>query len=394
MKVAINRKRSIATGALVLSALLLTSACGGGSSKKSTSANSDGSLPSEVKILSTTDLTGPAAFAGIAQVKGAQLAVQEINSQAFLGGSTKIDLVSKDTAGNTQTAAAEVTEGIADASTVAILGTVSSAQSIAVAPLAQNAKIPIVFTQSGSDGTILGDYTFRVTPPQPSYYSKVLEYLKAKNVKKVAVIYNTTTPTLQELGEKTIPDNAKKYGYTVTSSSSVIASTTDFSAVISKALSDKPDVVAMLLVGAQNPTAVNQLRQAGYSGQVLANQGAGAGNLKPAGANANGVIWPTDFTFLQTEASSVKFTAAYKAKYSENPINYAAEGYDAMWMIARAIKAQGAADRSGIQKGLDKVAKDGFDGAMGKLTFVNRDLRVDATIVGWDGTNQTEVLVK
>jgi branched-chain amino acid transport system substrate-binding protein len=388
--------RAIGAGVLALGLAVSMAACGGSSKKSGTGdTGSTTGLPSDIKILSTTDLTGAAAFAGIAQLKGAQLAVQEINDQKYLGTS-KITLVSKDTAGNAQTAASQVTEGIADSATVGLLGTVSSAQTIAVAPIVQQGKLPTLFTQSGSPGTIVGNYTFRATAPFPSYYTIALDYLKTKNVKKIAIIYNSASPTLQETGEKVIPDNAKKYGYTVTSSTAVTGTTTDFSAAISKALADKPDVVSILLVGAANPTAATQLRQAGYSGLVLANPGASAGNLKPAGAAGSNWIWPTDFSTLQPAGDvGKKFITSYKTKYpTEVPLNYAAEGYDAMWMFARAIKAEGKADRVSIQAGLDKVAKEGYEGAVGKITYKDRDEVVTGILVGWDGAAQAEILIK
>src|SRR4029078_9709489 len=129
-----------------------------------------------------------------------------------------------------------------------------------------------------------------------------------------------------------LPAIAKELGMTVTGSVGVVGTTQDFSAPISQILSGKPDVVSILLVGASNPTAMKQLRQAGYTGDVLGNSGASAGNLKPAGADGAGMVWAVDFTFQQTAPSSQKFVAAYKAANGgEAPLNYAAEAYDAAW---------------------------------------------------------------
>ena len=73
------------------------------------------------------------------------------------------------------------------------------------------------------------------------------------------------------------------------------------------------------------------------------------------------------------------------------PNNYAAEGYDAVWFLARGIKQANSADRSAVQQGLASVAKEGFDGAMGKLTFEGNDLRVEGALAMWTGSGETVV---
>jgi branched-chain amino acid transport system substrate-binding protein len=286
-----------------------------------------------------------------------------------------------------------VTAAIADKSYAAIFGPVSSNEAVAVAPIADRGKTPIIFTQAGSAGVVIGDYTFRATPPMSSYYPRVGDYLQEKNVKTMSVIYNASLPTLKEIGEKVLPGMANKLGFKILSSTAVQQTTQDFTAPISKLVGEKPDAAAILLVGAQNPTAMKQLRQAGFKGTVLGNSGAGAGNLKPAGADGAGMTWPADFSASQKGQATQNFVKAYQAKYNgENPLNYAAEGYDAAWWLARALKDAGSADRASIHKGLVNVAKAGFEGAMGKLTFEGNDMRVPGVVVQWDGTK--EVLLK
>jgi branched-chain amino acid transport system substrate-binding protein len=375
---------------LSVGALLLAAACGSGGG--SGASGGKGKLPAEIKVVSVNELTGPAAFAGLSANKGYELAIEEINKQGYLGGSTKLVLDKKDTGGNAQTAASQVSTAIADRSINAIFGPVSSGPAVAVAPVADKGKMPIIFTQAGSEGVVIGDYTFRATPPMSSYYPKITDYLNEKNVKSISIVYNAAFPTLKEIGEKVLPTIAQQNGITIKSSTGVQTTTQDFTAPMAKVVADKPDAAAILLVGAANATGMKQLRQAGYTGPVIGNAGAGAGNLKPAGPDGAGMVWPTDFHPDQKPKVTQDFVAAYKAKYGEAPLNYAAESYDAAWWLARGIKNVGSADRVNIQKGLAAVAKQGFDGAMGKLTFEGNDLRVPGALVQWDGTK--EILLK
>jgi branched-chain amino acid transport system substrate-binding protein len=390
--------------ALIAGAMLVTAACSsskssGGSSSSSSSAAAGGSssaaksnLPSVVQAAAITEASGSAGFAGAAADKGYELAEQQINDQHFLGSTTlKID--EQDNQSSAQTSASLVSAAIANKDYSAIFGPLLSNDSVAAAPIAQKSQMPIIFTQAGSDGVVIGDYTFRATAPMSTYYEDLAgKYLQSKGVKTLGLMYTTSTPTLAQLGTTTIPDMAKKYGITITSTTTVQSTTTDFSAPISKLIGGKPDAVAMLLVGAQNPTAMTALRQAGYtSGVVLGNAGAGAGNLKPAGSSGAGMTWPTDFSALSTDTNAQAFVTAYTAKFGSAPLNYAAEAYDAAWMLARALKQSGSADRADVQKGLAAVAKTGFTGAEGKITFVGNDMRVPGTLVQWNGTAETLV---
>lgn len=383
----VGRRSRLRTFATIGIGSLLLAACGAGAE-----GVGDGDLPDQVKIVSVTDQTGVTAYVGSSQLKGVELAIEQINEQNYLGD-TELVLEKRDSASDTQTAVSQTTEALTDRSVSALIGPVLSAHAVAVAPLVERAKLPTIFTQSGSEGVVIGDYTYRATAPMETYFVKALEGLQDQGVETVSVLYNAGNVTLAELGERTIPDGQDTYGYEILSSTAVQATTQDFSTTATRIAGEQPDAVIVLLVGAGNSTAMTQLRQAGYDGPVVGNPAAGAGNLAPAGPAGAGMSWATDFSFHQTAPSSQEFVEAYRAKYNgENPLNYAAEGYDATWMIAHAIENAGGASRDDIQRGLADVVSQGFDGALGSVRFEGNDMRVDGVLVEWNGTE--EILIE
>lgn len=283
--------------ALLAAGAMMTVAACGSSTNSGSGSGSGGGLPSQIKVVSSNPQTGPAAFAGLAANKGYEVAIDEINSQGYLG-SSKIVLEKQDTAGKVQTAAQQATQAAAKKDVAAVFGSVSSQESVAQAPIAQQSKMPIIFTQAGSAGVVIGDYTYRVTPPMSSYYPKIEGFIKSQKITKMGIIYTAVAPTLKEIGEKTIPGMAQSAGFQVVSSIATQAGTQDFTAPISQVLRANPDGVAILQIGASNPTAMTQLRQAGYTGPVLGNSGASAGNLKPAGQAGAGMTWVVDYSVL------------------------------------------------------------------------------------------------
>src|SRR5690606_3072114 len=242
-------------------------------------------------------------------------------------------------------------------------------QAATVAPLVGRQKVPTVFTQAGGEGVVINDYTFRVTPPMESYYEQVLEYLKDKGAKTISVLYNATFPTFSLLGEKGVPKMAKERGIDIVQSLPVQMTTQDFAGQSQQIAKKNPDALVMLLIAPQSVTALRQLKEAGYDNQIVATSVQAAGNIEAAGANANGLVYPVPFSTAMDGESSQAFTKAVRAKFDKDPDPYAADGYDALWFIARAIKASGDSSREGIRKGLAQVAKEGFTGAMGGLTF-------------------------
>lgn len=387
---AFHRRRALlGVGAAVLAlAAAACSAPGGNSASGSTGGGGGNGLPGTVKVMDVNGLTGPVAFAGTNAKKGTDLAVEQIEAQGLLG-KTKIQVDYKDAAADPQQAASLASQAIADTSYAAILGPSASAQATAVSPIVQKAGMPTLYVQAGSDGVLLGDYTYRLTPPAQSYYGIVAKYLQQQNVKSASVLYNAGNPTLAQLGKETVPGLLKDHGITLAGSASVDTTAQDFTTSASQLAGQKADAVFLLLTGPQDPVAISQLRQAGFHGKIVGFSAMGAGNLKPAGQTAAGAVWPTNFAADMTDPGTKEFVQAYEKKYGgEVPNGYAAEAYDRMWFLARALKAADSADRSALQKGLAKVAKEGFDGAQGHLTFDNGDARVPGVLVEWDGSKE------
>ncbi|UOY01771.1 ABC transporter substrate-binding protein [Blastococcus sp. PRF04-17] len=382
MRISRSRRAGVAVAA---AGLMLVSACGGdgGSTSGGGGGGSEGGdLPEVINFVSIQPQTGPAAFAGLSAEDGFKLAIKEINEQGFLGDNTTIEVEYKDTRGQIPTAASELSTAIANQSVSAVYGSVSSQEAVAQSPLAQQAGLPIIYTQAGSEGVIVGDATYRMTPLMSSYYPVLQDYVDENGWETVGVVY-ASTPTLEEVATKSL----EGLGLEVVASVNAQLTTQDYTPAIRQILAADPDVVSLLLVGASNPTAMTQLRQAGYDGPVLGNLGASAGNLSPAGEDGAGMVWATDFHPAQDIESTQAFVEAYEEEYGETPLNYAAEGYDAAWFLARAIKEAGSADRAAIVEAMGTISSQPWTGALGEgLSFEDNTIQVPGAAVEWTGT--------
>lgn len=381
---ALSRKTLLA--GLAMATVLGTAACGGSADG---GTEGDGGIADTVKIAQVQDQTGPVAYAGLGASEGAELAIEEINEQGFLGDGVEIELEKYDTAGEIERASSEMSKAMGDREVSAILGPVSTQQAATVAPLVGRQKVPTVFTQAGGEGVVIDDYTFRATPPMESYYESVMDYLEEKGAKSISILYNATFPTFAVLGEDEVPAMAEERGIEVAQSLSVQMTTQDFSGQAQQIASEDADALVMLLIAPQSVTALGQLEDAGYEGQVVATSVQAAGNIEAAGDSANGLVYPVPFSTAMEGESSKAFAEAFQEKYGKDATPYAADGYDAMWWIARAIKESGDSSREGIREGLAAVAEQGFTGAMGDLTFDGNDARIEGALVQWQDGKET-----
>ena len=380
-------KRRKATALVTVAAMLSLAGC----AATPTSEAAQVGIADEIKMVGVRDLTGPVAYAGVGAARGAELAVQEINAQEYLGEGKSLVLDEIDSAGAIERAAAEVTRALSDKDVGVILGPVQGQQSAAVAPVVEARKVPIVFTQSASDGVVIGDYTFRATAPMHTFYGHAAEFLAKEGLTNVAVLYNSTYPTLAELAETHFPAMAQAEGLNIVESIPVQTTTQDFTSPAQQLAQKNPDAIVVLLLSSQSVTAMTQLRQAGYAGQFVGNTNNAGGNAAQAGQHAIDLVYPVDFSAAQQDPHAKDFVQAYRSRFGELPQTYAAEGYDAVWWVAHAIKASGDSSREGIRDGLEQIAREGFQGAMGEITFEGNDMRVPGLLARWDGSREAVI---
>lgn len=381
-------RKSLLAG-LATATVFAMAACGSGDDGGSDGGG--GGIADTITVAQVQDQTGAVAYAGVGSKEGAELAVEEINEQGFLGDGVEIEMQEYDTAGEIERASSEMNKAMGDRNVSVILGPTQSQQAATVSPLVGRMKVPTIFTQAGAEGVVTNDWTFRATPPMESYYEPTLDYLESQGAKDIAVLYNATFPTFALLGEKDVPAMAEERGMDVSKSLPVQMTTQDFTSQAQQIADAAPDALVMLLIAPQSVTALGQLKDAGYEGQIVATSVQAAGNISGAGDSANGLIYPVPFSTAFDAESSTTFTEAFRAKYDKDPNPYNADGYDAMWWIARAIKASGDSSREGIRDGLAEIAGEGYDGAMGAVTFEGNDARVSGALVRWQDGGESLV---
>ncbi|MCU1480455.1 MAG: hypothetical protein JWQ19_1241 [Subtercola sp.] len=382
------RRRALGILGLGVATALIVSGCSADPAAPGSSAGAG------IKITVLADITGKAAFFGTAIEEASKYTVDELNAKGGINGN-QITLTVKDTASSAATASSLMNDAILDNTDAVIFGVLSE-EALAIAPLAQDAGIPMINVQAAADGiTETGDAIWRITPPQGNFYPKLAEYVsKQLKAKTAAVFYVTDNAPSVTLATEVMPKAFGDVGISITDSVSSSSTETDLTTAVSRLLAGHPDYIQTQAIGAQNIALITQLRRAGFTGGIGGGTSLGANALAALSPDqSNGIVYYSSFVGSDQlpYASGNDFTKAYEAATGKQPTTFNAETYDAFGLIRAAVIASGKVSRADIVSGMAQVAsKGGFAGAQGDpITFKDRSADTPGVVIQWEDGKET-----
>ena len=355
----------IAAGAMSMS----LAACSGGSMDDSSSSNGSAANSDTITLGSGTTNSGTAAAYGEAEVAGFKLAVDEINAKGGINGK-KVKLESMDDKGDATEASNAFNKLAGDNSVLGVVGPTISSTTAAVAPLADQSKLPTIAPAATSDSIETGGYMFR-TCFKDSYQGEIAAKFAAETlkVKKVAVLYGTGDPYSSGVGEA-FAKAAEKLGLEVVDKeSSSSADDTEYSAQLQKIQASGAELLyAPYYYSVAGPYIIPQARSVGFEGYVMGPDGYDGLKLTGDKSQYNKTYYTTHYSADDNTNTKVQdFIKSYKSKNNAEPNTFAALGYDTIYMIKQAIEKAGEnATREDVR---NAVAGMTFDGVTGKFTM-------------------------
>ena len=351
--------------------------CGG--DKKAAASGAAGGQT--VKLGFVTAYTGPGAAYGQAMKDGVDLAVEEINKDP--NTKVKIDLKTYDTKLNKSEAINAFKKCIEQDKVLAIEGPMTSGEMFAAGPIAQQSKVVAFGTGTTATGiTDIGDYIFRNAIPGKLAIPVTLKKAHDKlGFKKVAVLYSNNND--QMVRENDIyQEELKKMGVEVVATETFADKDTDFSAQLTKIQAANPDVIAVAGLYQEGALIVKKAREMGMTQPVIGNNGFNSpAYIQQAGDAANGTLVATPWNPERKTDKAQNFRKAFVAKYGHEPDQFAAQAYDAMYVIHQAVEQSGTTtDRKKFRDALANIKN--FEGATGKFEFdQNRDPKMDLDVL-------------
>src|SRR5688572_21072746 len=327
----------------------------------------------KVRVGVFMSLTGSTANFGISSVNGIKMAADEINAAGGINGK-QVELLVQDDRSDASEAATIVTKFVTQDQVHAILGEVASSRSIAAAPIAQNAKIPMLTPSSTNpEVTKKGDYIFRSCFIDPVQGAAIAQFAaRTLNAKRGALMVDRKNDYSTGL-EKVINEVFTRLGGQIVVTQSYQAADQDFNAQITSIKGANPDVIFVPGYYGDVGLFAKQARDKGITVPIVGGDGWDSPSLYQIGGSAlNGCYFSNHYSPDDADPLVQKFVNDYKARYGSVPDALAATAYDAARIMFDAIKRATSLDGAAIRDAL--AATKDFPGVTGKVTFnENRD---------------------
>ena len=339
-----------------------------------------------IKIGEYASLTGKEAGFGQTSHHGVVLALEEINAAGGVLG-RKLELAYEDNQTKSGESATAVKKLISRDKVVALIGEVSSGRSLEAAPIAQAAKIPMIAPAATNPKvTQTGNYIFRVCFIDPFQGTVMAKFAREDlKVKKVAILSSISNAYSLGLA-KFFKETFVPAGGVIATEKNFSEGDKDFRAQLTAVKAANVDAVFVPGYYTESALIIRQARDLGITVPFFGGDGWEDEQLLSIGGDAlNGCYYSTHFSAENTDASVGKFVAKYKARWNnEVPGAFSALGYDAVYVLADAIKRAGTTDGPKLRDAL--AATKDFAGASGVTTLdKDRNASKAATIIAIKG---------
>ncbi|HTN95888.1 MAG TPA: ABC transporter substrate-binding protein [Nordella sp.] len=325
-----------------------------------------------LKIGALYNLTGGMSSLDGPSLKGAQLAVKQINDTGGLLGK-KIELIAPD--GKTdQQETAKAAQRVLSEGVIAGIGQSDTTFVMAGAPLFQEKGIP--FVTSGATHPELpqwvGNFMFMTPFGDDDQSFAIADYTFDKLKAKRIAVWTDNSMDFTKALSKFFIQRFKERGGEIVGEDAFMMGDTNFSAQIARlaALDPKPDAVFISAIPSEAGLSVKQIREQGIKIPIVSGDGFDTELVAsvPGPDLANDVYFSTHTYRGDDRPEVTKFIADYKAEYGIDPENaFAPLGYDALMLVADAVKRANSAEPAKIRDALAETR--GFKAVTGEISY-------------------------
>ena len=330
--------KKLMSAVLAMSMMFTLAACGGKTEDPANGTNSDKTeTTGTYKFGGLGPLTGEAAIYGNAVKNGAQIAVDEINAK----GGTQIELMFQDDVADGETSINAYNKLLDDGMQV-LVGPTTTGAALAVSAKAYENRVFCLTPSASSTDVIDGkDDMFQVCFTDPNQGSGSATYIAANMPgKKIAVIYRNDDAYSQGIRD-TFVSQAATEGLDIVYQGTFTKDTaTDFSVQLTAAQNAGADLVFMPIYYQPASVILTQAHQMGYAPTFFGVDGMD-GILAMPGFDttlAEGLMLLTPFSADAQDELTQNFVKTYEDKYGETPNQFAADAYDAVYILYQALQ--------------------------------------------------------
>jgi branched-chain amino acid transport system substrate-binding protein len=378
-----------------LVAALVVAACG---STPGGGTNTNSYSGKTIKFGAILSITGAGGVYGPQGRDGMNLAVKQINGSGGVNGA-QIALTINDDASDKAQSAQVAQKLIQEEQDLALLGPTLSNSAVAVHPLAESLKTPILAV-STTGINIVPNCNFPSTTPCTYVFRDSLgeETAIPDNIKSYATDAKPSTGVLlvaqddkfSSDGGTIVVSTVGKYNINLLKVIKFNKAEADLSPYVTQAVQLKPDVIFITSLGNIPSKIMTEARKQGWNGQFLGGNGFNTATVsKAAGTAGKGARSASAWYIGNTFASNADFVSAYKTEYNKDPDQFAAQGYAGIKILADAAKRANltftdlAGDRTKLRAAMESV---NIQTPLGQFQFTSvHDVKQTVWVIQMDG---------
>lgn len=347
-----------------------SAATGTNAATESAAASDSAASGSVFKIGGIGPTTGGAAVYGLAVQHGAEIAVEEINAAGGING-YQVEFKFQDDEADAEKSV-NAYNALKDWGAQIIDGSTTSGACIAVTDKTKEDNMFQITPSGSAVECVQYDNNFRVCFSNPNQGLASAQYIGENGLaEKIAVIYDSSDVYSSGI-EANFVKEAQNQGLEVVAEEAFTAdSKTDFSTQLQKAQSAGAELVFLPIYYTEASIILTQADSMGYAPTFFGCDGLD-GLLGVENFNtelAEGVMLLTPFAADADDEKTQSFVTKYKEAYGDTPNQFAADAYDAIYIIKAAAEQAGVTPDmsvadigSALEAAMTEISVDGLTG--------------------------------
>ncbi len=321
-----------------------------------------------IKIGEFASLTGKEATYGQTAHKGTLLAIEETNAAGGVLG-RQLELLVEDDQSKPGEASTIAKKFISRDKVVAILGEITSGRTLEAAPIAQNAKIPLISPgATAPDVTAKGNYIFRVCFIDSFQGTVMAKFaLNSLKLRRVALLSSVSSAQSVALS-KFFKEQFAAGGGTVALEQKYSDGDKDFRAQLTAIKAAGVEGIFVPGYYAEAALICKQARDLGMAQPLFGIDGWESSELINIGGKAvEGAYFSTHYSPESKDPLVAAFQERFKKRWGSGTDALSALGYDSAMLLIDAIKRAGTTDSAKLRDAI--AATKNFRGVTGLITL-------------------------
>lgn len=320
-----------------------------------------------IRIGAALELSGKEADLGVQIRNGVKLALDAANRSGGINGQP-IELIVKDDQG-IQKVAQQVDRELIKAGVVAIIGHVTSQQSLAGLSVTQPADVVLLSTTSTSaELTGKDDLFFRIVGNNERDTRALAKQIQEQGIRKIAVIYDENNASYSRTYVETFASSFTELGGNITAILDFSnINQPDFISILEQARASEPEGLLLVASAVNTAFLTQKARVLGWGIQIFSSDWAySEAFLQNGGQAIEGVEMATSFDINSSTPAMKKFRQEYTESFGNEPNFGAAQGYEAATILVEALKRCNN-DYKGLPDALRSIQN--FPGLAGNISI-------------------------